>query len=112
MNDTITRANTAARATPRVRQIANQSGVAIAGIEGTGTGGRVTRADVQRAAEARTPRPKPATPTPEAMARVAAQAAADERDRLYAAVYGPAPEVALTATQAQLYATVYGSAES
>ena len=43
------------RAAPFVRQLAKEKGVDLAGIEGTGPGGRITRADV----EAATARPAP-----------------------------------------------------
>jgi 2-oxoglutarate dehydrogenase E2 component (dihydrolipoamide succinyltransferase) len=47
------------RATPVARRAAGAEGLDLAGIEGTGPGGRITRADVQRRAP---PAPAPATP--------------------------------------------------
>jgi pyruvate dehydrogenase E2 component (dihydrolipoamide acetyltransferase) len=41
---------TPARATPVARRLASQTGISLSGVEGTGPGGRIVRADVRRAA--------------------------------------------------------------
>jgi pyruvate dehydrogenase E2 component (dihydrolipoamide acetyltransferase) len=41
---------TRARATPVARRLASQAGISLSGVEGTGPGGRIVRADVRRAA--------------------------------------------------------------
>ena len=41
---------TRARATPVARRLATQTGISLSGVEGTGPGGRIVRADVRRAA--------------------------------------------------------------
>lgn len=57
----------AAQVPPPVRHLAHQLGVDPSGIRGTGKHGAVTRADVERAAAARSDRPVPgAAPVPEA----------------------------------------------
>jgi pyruvate dehydrogenase E2 component (dihydrolipoyllysine-residue acetyltransferase) len=43
------------RATPLVRRVANELGVDLAGVEGTGPQGRITEADVRRAADGGAP---------------------------------------------------------
>lgn len=53
------------RATPPVRHLAQQLGVALEEVEGSGPGGHVTHDDVVRTAERRPPPPVPA-PTPTA----------------------------------------------
>jgi 2-oxoisovalerate dehydrogenase E2 component (dihydrolipoyl transacylase) len=52
------------RAAPFVRQLAKEKGVDLAAIEGTGPGGRITRADVEAAA------PRPATSAPDGEQRI------------------------------------------
>jgi 2-oxoglutarate dehydrogenase E2 component (dihydrolipoamide succinyltransferase) len=66
----------APRATPVARKVAEEAGVDLRSLEGTGTGGRVTRSDVERA--------RPAARAAEAPAAVPAPAAA--------AAPRPAPE--------------------
>jgi len=63
------------RASPATRKRARVLGLELESIEGTGPGGRVTRADVERAAE-ESPQPAPtAAPSPSAPAGLAAAAA-------------------------------------
>jgi 2-oxoglutarate dehydrogenase E2 component (dihydrolipoamide succinyltransferase) len=50
------------RATPLARKAAEDAGVDLRGVSATGPGGRVTQADVGRAAAARAPAPVPARP--------------------------------------------------
>ncbi len=45
-------------ATPAVRKLAKELGVDLAGVKGTGRGGRITREDVERAAKPRAPKVK------------------------------------------------------
>lgn len=55
------------RVTPVARRMAEESGVDLAGIEGTGSGGRITKQDVERSATAKQqpmPEQKPAAPEP------------------------------------------------
>ena len=55
------------RVTPVARRMAEESGVDLAGIEGTGSGGRITKHDVERSATAKQqpmPEQKPAAPEP------------------------------------------------
>jgi 2-oxoglutarate dehydrogenase E2 component (dihydrolipoamide succinyltransferase) len=59
------------RATPVARRMAEQAGLDLGAIEPSGASGRVTRADVERAARPATPTPAPARP-----ARPAARAPA------------------------------------
>jgi 2-oxoglutarate dehydrogenase E2 component (dihydrolipoamide succinyltransferase) len=63
----------APRATPTARRAADERGVDLRAVEGTGVGGRVTRADVERGAA---PAARPAAAAP---ARTAAPAAAPAR---------------------------------
>src|SRR5262249_3005530 len=49
-----------ARATPVARRLANELGVELGGLQGTGPGGRIVRADVRDAAGTATP-PAPTT---------------------------------------------------
>ncbi len=49
-----------ARATPVARRLANELGVELTGVKGTGPGGRIVRADVRDAAGAAPPAPVPA----------------------------------------------------
>ena len=62
------------RATPAVRHLAEEHGIDIAHIQGTGLGGRVTREDVERFIAQRQAPPAPPPPPP-APARPAAPAA-------------------------------------
>ena len=56
-------------ASPVARRMAEEHGLDLAQVEGTGTGGRVTREDVERHIEATQPRrPTPAPPTAPALA--------------------------------------------
>ncbi|MGW3044356.1 dihydrolipoamide acetyltransferase family protein [Kitasatospora sp. NPDC001159] len=62
-------------ATPLVRHLAEESGVDLAAVHGTGPGGRITRADVVAAVpgnRSRRRRPAAAAPTPSSGARVRA----------------------------------------
>lgn len=71
-------AGTAARrplATPKTRRLARELGVDLAGVEGTGSGGRITDEDVRAAAE------RPAAPAPAAGAAKPAAAAPPPRPR-------------------------------
>ncbi|MEE2991763.1 MAG: 2-oxoglutarate dehydrogenase complex dihydrolipoyllysine-residue succinyltransferase [Gemmatimonadota bacterium] len=55
------------RVTPVARRMAEESGVDLAGIEGTGSGGRITKQDVERSATAKQqpmPEQKPTAPEP------------------------------------------------
>ena len=55
------------RVTPVARRMAEESGVDLAGIEGTGSGGRITKQDVERSATAKQqpmPEQQPAAPEP------------------------------------------------
>ncbi|MCY3953010.1 MAG: dihydrolipoamide acetyltransferase family protein [bacterium] len=54
---------------PVVRRLVNEHGIDVAGIEGSGVGGRVTRADVERVI--RESRSAPATPAPQPAAAAA-----------------------------------------
>ncbi|GJF34849.1 hypothetical protein KNE206_75490 [Kitasatospora sp. NE20-6] len=56
----------AAYATPLVRKLAAELGVPLAGVQGTGVGGRIRRQDVLAAAEAPAPVAAPAATTPAA----------------------------------------------
>ncbi|HHH26826.1 MAG TPA: 2-oxo acid dehydrogenase subunit E2, partial [Polyangiaceae bacterium] len=57
-------------ATPSVRKLAREQDVDLAGVTGTGEGGRITHEDVRRAAApARTAAKPPPTPTPTAAVR-------------------------------------------
>lgn len=47
-------------ATPKVRKLAQELGVELSGVQGTGKGGRITEEDVRRAGEAVKPEKKPA----------------------------------------------------
>lgn len=105
MNDTITRANAQTPATARVRALANRSSVALAGVQGTGSGGRITMQDVHRATPAPAPARVLARATPATVPDSSITGAA-----LYDAVFGPAAEQQLTAAQTELYAAVYGTA--
>ncbi len=73
--------------TPAVRQLARQHGVDVTTIAGSGMGGRITRADIERAAAG-----SPDASRPPAAGRVAAASAAAVAP---AAATAPAPEAAL-----------------
>jgi 2-oxoglutarate dehydrogenase E2 component (dihydrolipoamide succinyltransferase) len=49
---------------PVVRQLAREHDLDLAGVQGTGAGGRITRADVERAIQARGPAPAPPDASP------------------------------------------------
>ena len=68
-----------AEALPAARKLMAEQGVAVADVQGTGRGGRITKSDVQAAVEAKAPPAKPATapaPTPAPAAPPAAKAPA------------------------------------
>ena len=48
---------------PLIRRLADQLGVDLTRVQGTGSGGAITRADVRRAAGERAPAPAPAAPS-------------------------------------------------
>jgi 3-oxoadipate enol-lactonase len=50
------RRDSEARASPRARRLAEREGVTLAGLDGTGPGGRITEEDVRRAIESLGPR--------------------------------------------------------
>ncbi|MYI56179.1 MAG: 2-oxo acid dehydrogenase subunit E2 [Acidimicrobiia bacterium] len=60
---------------PVVRRLVNEHGIDVAGIEGSGVGGRVTRADVERVIRER--RSAPGTPAPQPVAAAAPEAPDD-----------------------------------
>jgi len=73
------------RVTPVARRMAEESGVDLAGIEGTGSGGRITKQDVEQSATAKQqpmPEQQPAAPEPAPPSRQAPS------------VIEPAPEAA------------------
>ena len=70
------------RAAPFVRQLAREKGVDLAGVSGTGPGGRVTRADVEAAASGGASAATSRTSAPAATAGVARPAAADGDQRI------------------------------
>jgi pyruvate dehydrogenase E2 component (dihydrolipoamide acetyltransferase) len=53
-------------ASPRARKLAEELGVALTAVTGTGPGGKITEQDVQEAAKAAKPAATPAAPTTEA----------------------------------------------
>ena len=59
-----------ARATPVARRLANELGVELAGVQGTGPGGRIVRADVRDAAAPAAPPEEPLAPAEEPPAPV------------------------------------------
>jgi len=59
-----------ARATPVARRLANELGVELAALQGTGPGGRIVRADVRDAAAPAAPPEEPLTPAEEPPAPV------------------------------------------
>ena len=70
------------RATPTARRIAQDAGVALEHVQGTGAGGRVTKQDVEKAlAPAATARARAPAPAPEPTPRVAG-ARREERVRM------------------------------
>jgi 2-oxoglutarate dehydrogenase E2 component (dihydrolipoamide succinyltransferase) len=73
---------------PVVRRLISENGLDPSTIEGTGAGGRITRADVEGVIKTRGPMPAPAAPA----APASAPAAAAEPTR------APAPAVSVTAT--------------
>ena len=76
------------RVTPVVRKLATQIGVDLASVHGSGRGGAITRADVERAArERRAPRPTPAP----ALSRAAARPKVSPLARRLAAQFGVDP---------------------
>ena len=77
-------AGAAAAASPLARRMAAAAGIDLATIRGTGRGGRIGKADVERAigAQRRTPAPEappPATPPPTAVTRQTSDLAAAEQ---------------------------------
>jgi pyruvate dehydrogenase E2 component (dihydrolipoamide acetyltransferase) len=69
-------------ATPRTRALARRLGVDLAAVTGTGSGGRITDEDVERAAassQTAAPSPQPTPPRPAAAAPSPPAAAAGER---------------------------------
>ncbi|HEX4806794.1 MAG TPA: dihydrolipoamide acetyltransferase family protein [Conexibacter sp.] len=83
------------RVSPLARRVAAELGVDLAAVEGTGPGGAVTRADVERAAAgaqaaappaAPTEPPATAAPTPPSQPRAAAPPAADRRAAMRRAI--------------------------
>jgi 2-oxoglutarate dehydrogenase E2 component (dihydrolipoamide succinyltransferase) len=77
------------RATPAARRAAEETGVDLSAVEASGPGGRVRRADVERATQARRAGPpeKPAAPPPAKPARAAARAR-DDTDAAARARFG------------------------
>jgi 2-oxoglutarate dehydrogenase E2 component (dihydrolipoamide succinyltransferase) len=68
----------APRATPVARRVAEESGVDLRGLEGTGAGGRVTRGDVERARAPAPAAPRAASSAPAAQ-RSASRSAPERR---------------------------------
>ena len=62
------RGQVAAQVVPAARRLAQQHGIDLAQVQGTGTGGRILVEDVQKAIE--TPPPPPASPPPQPPAQV------------------------------------------
>jgi pyruvate dehydrogenase E2 component (dihydrolipoamide acetyltransferase) len=54
------------KASPAAKKLAEEHGIALADIEGTGPGGRITREDVLKAVESKEAKPEPAAPVTEA----------------------------------------------
>jgi pyruvate dehydrogenase E2 component (dihydrolipoamide acetyltransferase) len=73
-----------ARATPVARRVASQLGVALDGLEGTGPGGRIVRADVRAAAGRAEPAPEaaPAATPLTATQRTIAQRMSESRGEI------------------------------
>ncbi|MEM9713937.1 MAG: 2-oxo acid dehydrogenase subunit E2 [Actinomycetota bacterium] len=84
-----------APASPLVRRLADELGVDLSRLTGTGVGGRVTRADVQRAAEG-------SAPAPAAPAAAAASAAP-------APAHRPGDRIALTGMRKVIAERMHGS---
>lgn len=87
----------AATATPLVRHMAQEAGVDLADVHGTGSGGRVTRADVQREADARSGAGRRARRTDRVRATPLARRIAEEEGIDLASVTGSGREGAVRA---------------
>jgi len=69
------------RSGPAVRKLVEERGIDVAGLEGTGKDGRLTKADVMARAEAPKPAPAAPAPAPRAEARPETPRPAGERER-------------------------------
>ncbi len=79
------------KASPLARKIAAASGVDLAGVQGTGPGGRIVKADVESAGSAPVAQPAAPAPATESLSNAASALAASARSQAAQSQATPAP---------------------